>query len=174
MLACDPYKDTKKFQLIRLPEGRGIGNEYKYDRLYRLCAECQGKLSYFEVAPEDSEVFCFSMWVLKNYEKGGWDNDFRVTRSDLWSTDAKLSSSLMKVTFIPLSFHQLIDLDIVYIRCMEKSCIVSYNSQTKSLDVCCNLVGTGEDLSWRVVIPFVLPIWPTPIPVAARKAVQRF
>lgn len=171
MVAYDPYKDSKKCRLIKFPEGRDVGNEYKYDGLYRLCDECKGQLRYFEVAPERSEVFCFSMWVVKDYEKGEWVNEFRVTRSDLWSADAMLSSSLMKFTFIPLSFHPF-DLDIVYMRCVEKSCIVSYNIPTKRLDVCCNPVGIVEDLSWRVVIPFVLPIWPTPIPVAARKAVK--
>ncbi|KAK2980807.1 hypothetical protein RJ640_029884 [Escallonia rubra] len=171
MVAFDPYKDTKRCRLIQFPEDRDVDNEYKYDGLYRLCDECQGTLRYFEVAPEPSEYFCFSMWILRDYEKGEWSSEFRVTRSDLWTNDAKISSSLMHATFVPLSFHPF-NLDVVYLRCVERSCIVSYNITSKRLDISCPRVGVVEDLSWRVVIPFVLPMWPTPVPVPSSKAVK--
>ncbi|KAK2980806.1 hypothetical protein RJ640_029883 [Escallonia rubra] len=167
MVAFDPYKeyeDTESCRLIQFPEDRDADNEKKYDGLYRLCDECQGTLRYFEVAPEPSEYFCFSMWILRDYEKGEWSSEFRVTRSDLWTNDAKISSSLMHATFVPLSFHPF-NLDVVYLRCVKPSCIVSYNITSKRLDISCPLVGVVEDLSWRVVIPFVLPMWPTPVPV---------
>lgn len=172
MVAFDPYRDTKRCRLIQFPEGRDIENEYKHDGLYRLCDECQGKLRYFEVAPEPSEFFCFSMWVLNDYEKGEWLLEFQVTRSDLWSNDDNLSSWLLRATFIPLSFHPF-NLDVVYLRCVERSCIVSYNIRAKRMDVSCEPIGVVEDLSWRVVVPVVLPMWPTPLPHPARKALKR-
>jgi hypothetical protein len=171
MVAYDPYDDVKNCRLIKFPQERDIGNEYKFDGLYRLCDECKGQLRYFEVAPENSEIFCFSMWVLQDYEKGEWACEFRVTRSDIWSADDKLSRELMNASFIPLSFHPF-DSDLVYMRCVEISCIVSYSIKSKRLDVCCDPVGIVEDLSWRVVVPFALPIWPTPIPVVARSAIK--
>lgn len=171
MVAFDPYKDTKHCRVIKFPEDRDVDNEYKHDGLYRLCDECKGELRYFEVSPEDSDFYCFSMWVLKDYEEGVWVSQFKVTRSDLWSNDPKLSDWLMRATFVPLSFHPF-DSDVVYLRCVERSCIVSYNIQNKRLDVSCKQIGVVEDLSWRVVIPFVLPMWPTPVPLAPKRAAK--
>lgn len=173
MVAFDPYsRDTKECRLIQFPDGRDTENEYKHDGLYRLCDECQGKLRYFEVASEPLQFFCFSMWVLNDYEKGEWLLEFQVTRSDLWSDDDNLNSQLPCATFIPLSFHPL-DKDVVYLRCVEHSCIVSYNIRAKRMDVTCESIGVVEDLSWRVVAPVVLPIWPRPLPYPAKKALKR-
>uniref|UniRef100_A0A5B7CEN8 F-box domain-containing protein n=1 Tax=Davidia involucrata TaxID=16924 RepID=A0A5B7CEN8_DAVIN len=172
MVAFDPYKNAKQCRLIKLPDDRNIESEYKYDGLYRLCNGCQGHLRYFEVAPEASEYFCFSMWVLKDYEEVEWCLEHQVTRCDIWSDDPNLSGSLLHVTFVPLAFHPF-SLDVVYLRCVERSCIASYNFQTKQLEVSCHPIGSIEDLSWRVVIPFVLPMWPTPVPQPSRKALKR-
>ncbi|KAA8530281.1 hypothetical protein F0562_004990 [Nyssa sinensis] len=171
LVAFDPYKNANQCHLIKLPEDRDIENEYKYDGLYRLCDECQGHLRYFEVAPEASEFFFFSMWVLKDYDKAEWCLEHQVTRSDIRSSDPNLSSYLLGVTFIPLAFHPF-NLDVVYLRCVEHASIVSYNIQTKWLDVSCHSIGSIEDLSWRVVIPFVLPMWPTPVPQPSREAIR--
>lgn len=172
MVAFDPYRDTRKCRLIQFPQDRDIESEYKHDGLYRLCDECKGKLRYFEVAPECSDYFCFSMWLLTDYEAGEWCTEFRVTRSDLWSNDKELSGCLMSASFVPLSFHPF-DLNVVYLRCVERSCIVSYSVPTRRLDIVCRPIGIVEDLSWRVVVPFVLPMWPTPLPLSSRKANRR-
>ncbi|THG19632.1 hypothetical protein TEA_019053 [Camellia sinensis var. sinensis] len=73
---------------------------------------------------------------------------------------------------ICFTYHPF-NLDIVYLRCEERSCIVAYNIKTKRLEVSCNPVGIDENLSWRVVIPFVLPMWPTPLPKRVRRGVKR-
>lgn len=172
MVAFDPYGTSKRCQLIPFPDGRNTEDEADYDGLYRLCDASQGKLRYFEIAPEPSAVICFSMWVLENYEKGEWLMEFQVSRSDLCSDDESLSNLLSTATFIPLSFHPF-DADVVYIRCVERSCIVAYNVRAKRLDVACEADGVDEDLSWRVVVPVVLPMWPTPLPRPVRRYLRR-
>lgn len=164
MVAFDPNKEPKSCRLIQFPEDRDVESEYRNDGLYRLCDECQGKLRFFEVAPESYTFYCFSLWDMKDYEKGEWGCEFKVTRSDLSSSDPELSSWLMKATFLPLSFHPF-NLDIVYLRCVELACVVSYSIQNKRLDVACKPIGVVDDLSWRVVVPFVIPRWPTPVPI---------
>nr|GEW43768.1 U-box domain-containing protein kinase family protein [Tanacetum cinerariifolium] len=156
MIAFDPLKEPKSCRLIQFPEDRDVENESKYDGLYRLCDECKGTLRFFEVAPEASSIYCFSMWDMKDYEKGEWCSEFKVTRWDLSSSDPELSSWLTKATFLPLSFDPF-NLDIVYLRCVELSCVVSYSIENKRLDVACRPIGVVEDLWWRVVVPFVIP-----------------
>ncbi|KAF5763845.1 putative F-box domain-containing protein [Helianthus annuus] len=165
MVAFDPYKDPKSCRLIPFPADRDVQSEVTHDGLYRLCEGCQGKLRFFQVAPDASLFYCFSMWDMKDYEKGEWCSEFKVTRSDLSSSDPELESWLMKATFLPLSFHPL-DLDIVYLRCVELACVVSYSIQNRRLDVACKAAGVIDALSWRVVVPFVVPRWPTPIPIS--------
>ncbi|KAM0055528.1 putative F-box domain-containing protein [Helianthus debilis subsp. tardiflorus] len=165
MVAFDPYKDPKSCRLIPFPADRDVQSEVTHDGLYRLCDGCQGKLRFFQVAPDASLFYCFSMWDMKDYEKGEWCSEFKVTRSDLSSSDPELESWLMKATFLPLSFHPF-DLDIVYLRCVELACVVSYSIQNRKLDVACKAAGVVDCLSWRVVVPFVIPRWPTPIPIS--------
>ncbi|KAF5755074.1 putative F-box domain-containing protein [Helianthus annuus] len=164
MVAFDPNKEPKSCRLIQFPEDREVETEYKHDGLYRLCDECQGKLRFFEVAYDVCSFYCFSMWDMKDYEKGEWCSEFKVTRSDLSSSDPELNGWLMKAKFLPLSFHPF-DLDIVYLRCVELACVVSYSIRNKTLDVVAKPIGVVDDLSWRVVIPFVIPKWPTPVPI---------
>ncbi|KVI02473.1 F-box protein At1g49990-like isoform X1 [Cynara cardunculus var. scolymus] len=173
MVAFDPHKDPKSCRLIQFPVDRDVESEYKHDGLYRLCGECQGRLRFFEVAPEPFSFYVFSMWDLKDYEKGEWVSEFKVTRSDLSSSDPELGTWLTTAAFLPLSFHPF-NLDIVYLRCVELACIVSYNIRDKRLDVACETIGVVEDLSWRVVVPFVIPRWPTPVPIppGLKKAVK--
>lgn len=180
MVAFDPYKDPKTCRVIGFPEGRDVDSEYKHDGLYRLCDACCGKLRFFEVAVDCYAFYCFRMWDMKDYENGEWCSAFRVTRSDLSSSDPELNGWIPKATFLPLCFHPL-DLDVVYLRCVELACVVSYSIRNKSLDVVAKPVGVVNDLSWRVVIPFVIPRWPTPVPippvpkkVVKPKAVHRF
>ncbi|KAF5763843.1 putative F-box domain-containing protein [Helianthus annuus] len=170
MVAFDPYKDPKSCRLIQLPADRDVQSEVTHDGLYRLCDVCQGKLRLFQVAPDASSFYCFSMWDMKDYDKGEWCSEFKVTRSDLSSSDPELESWLMKATFLPLSFHPF-DLDVVYLRCVELACLVSYNIQNRQLDVACKPAGAIDDLSWRVVVPFVIPTWPTPVPIPPVKVV---
>ncbi|KAJ0692590.1 hypothetical protein HanPI659440_Chr15g0587711 [Helianthus annuus] len=165
MVAFDPYKDPKSCRLIPFPADRDVQSEVTHDGLYRLCEGCQGKLRFFQVAPDASLFYCFSMWDMNDYEKGEWCSEFKVTRSDLSSSDPELESWLMKATFLPLSFHPF-DLDIVYLRCVELACVVSYSIQNRRLDVACKAAGVIDALSWRVVVPFVVPRWPTPIPIS--------
>ncbi|KAK1404492.1 putative F-box domain-containing protein [Heracleum sosnowskyi] len=173
MVAFDPYENSNRCRLIQFPDGRNDSeNEEQHDSLYRLCNVSQGKLRYFTVAPEPSEVICFSMWTLENYEKGEWLMEFEVTRSDLCSEDDSLSNLLPTATFFPLSFHPF-DANVVYMRCAERSCIVTYNVRARRLDVICEANGVVEDLSWRVVVPVVLPMWPTPLPRPAKKSLKR-
>ncbi|KAJ0798727.1 hypothetical protein HanLR1_Chr00c2706g0853761 [Helianthus annuus] len=165
MVAFDPYKDPKSCRLIPFPADRDVQSEVTHDGLYRLCEGCQGKLRFFSSGADASLFYCFSMWDMKDYEKGEWCSEFKVTRSDLSSSDPELESWLMKATFLPLSFHPL-DLDIVYLRCVELACVVSYSIQNRRLDVACKAAGVIDALSWRVVVPFVVPRWPTPIPIS--------
>ncbi|PWA58997.1 hypothetical protein CTI12_AA396000 [Artemisia annua] len=171
MAAFDPYKDPKSCRVIRLPDGINVESVFKHDGAYRLCDGCQGTLRYFQVEPEASKLYCFSMWVMKDYEKGEWDCEFKVRRTDLHSSDAELSSWLLKATFLPLSLHPL-DLNVVYLRCIELGWIVTYNVQDRRLDVACKQIGDAKDLSWRVVVPFVLPRWPTYVPVPGEKSIN--
>nr|XP_043639636.1 F-box protein At1g49990-like [Erigeron canadensis] len=164
MVAFDPNKEPKSCRLIRFPQDRDVESEYKHEGIYRLCDESQGRLRFFEVAPEADSFYCFSLWDMKDYEKGEWCSESKVTRWDLSSTDPELSSWLMKATFLPLSFHPF-NLDIVYMRCVELACVVSYSFRNKMLDVVCKPIGVVEDLSWRVLVPFVIPRWPTPVPI---------
>ncbi|CAL5368053.1 unnamed protein product [Camellia sinensis] len=166
ILAFDPYKNVEECRLIYLPNYRDFETERMYEGLYRLCEECQGKLRYFEAAPHITEPFCFSMWVMKDYDNGVWDLVHRATRGEIWSVDPHICGILLDCCFLPLAYHPF-NLDIVYLRCKERTCIVAYNIRTKQLEVSCNLVGLLEDLSWRVVIPFVLPTWPRPLPKQA-------
>ncbi|XP_017243765.1 F-box protein At1g49990 [Daucus carota subsp. sativus] len=172
MVAFDPYGNSNQCRLIQFPDGCDTDNEEKHDGLYRLCNVSQGKLRYLEIAPEPSEIICFSMWVLEDYERGEWVMEFQVTRSDLFSDDESLSNLLPTATFIPLSFHPF-DANVVYMRCVERSCIVTYNVRAKRLDVACEVDGGVEDLSWRVVIPVVLPMWPAPLPRPPNKSLKR-
>ncbi|XP_023755831.1 F-box protein At1g49990 [Lactuca sativa] len=173
MVAFDPYRNQKSCRVIPFPDERDIDSEYEYEGIYRLCDETQGKLRFFEVSPEPSSFYCFSMWDLKDYEKGEWCSEFKVTRSDLSSSDPELTSWLMTANFLPLSFNPF-DLNIVYLRCEELNCVVSYDIENKRLDVACKPIGVVEDLSWRVVVPFVIPRWPTrvPIPRVPKKAAK--
>ncbi|KAM0055529.1 putative F-box domain-containing protein [Helianthus debilis subsp. tardiflorus] len=165
MVAFDPYEDlkSKSCRLIQFPADRDVHSEVMHDGLYRLCDGCQGKLRFFEVAPDPYSRYCFSMWDMKDYEKGEWCSEFKVTRSDLSSSDPELKSWLGKATFLPLSFHPF-DLDIVYLRCVELACVVSYSIRNRRLDVACQPTGVVDDLSWRVVVPFVITRWPTSVP----------
>ncbi|XP_028057637.1 F-box protein At1g49990-like [Camellia sinensis] len=167
----DPY-NFEECRLIDLPNYRDIESENQYDGSYRLCEECQGMLRYFEAAPDITEDICFSMWIMRDYKKGEWNLVHRATHDEIWSDDPQISSYLFHVHFIPLAYHPF-NLDIVYLRCEERSCIVAYNIKTKRLEVSCNPVGIDENLSWRVVIPFVLPMWPTPLPKRVRRGVKR-
>nr|XP_017239237.1 PREDICTED: F-box protein At1g49990-like [Daucus carota subsp. sativus] len=163
MVAFDPYRTDNQCRFIQFPDGCDTKNVEKHDGLYRLCNVSQGKLRYFEIAPEPSELICFKMWVLEDYEKGEWLMEFQVSRNDLFSDDESLSNLLPTATFIPLSFHQF-DADVVYMRCVERSCIVTFNFRAKRMDVTCEVDGGVGDLSWRVVIPVVLSMWPAPLP----------
>ncbi|CAL5325190.1 unnamed protein product [Camellia sinensis] len=171
IVAFDPY-NFEECRLIDLPNYRDIESENQYDGSYRLCEECQGMLRYFEAAPDITEDICFSMWIMRDYKKGEWNLVHRATHDEIWSDDPQISSYLFHVHFIPLAYHPF-NLDIVYLRCEERSCIVAYNIKTKRLEVSCNPVGIDENLSWRVVIPFVLPMWPTPLPKRVRRGVKR-
>ncbi|GJS13395.1 putative F-box domain-containing protein [Tanacetum coccineum] len=173
MVAFDPYKEPKSCRIIRLPDDINTESVLKHDGAYRLCDGCQGTLRYFQVEPEASELYCFSMWVMKDYEKGEWCCEFKVRRRDLHSSDAELSSWLLKATFLPLSFHPL-DVNVVYLRCIELGWIVTYHVQDRRLDVACKQIGDAEDLSWRVVVPFVLPRWPANVPVPRRFDLRPF
>ncbi|KAJ0692589.1 putative F-box domain-containing protein [Helianthus annuus] len=164
MVAFDPYMDPKSCRLIPFPADRDAQSEVTHDGLYQLCDGCQGKLRFFQVAPDTSSFHCFSMWVLKDYDKGEWCSEFKVTRRDLSSSDPELKSWLMKATFLPLSFHPF-DLDIVYMRCVELACVVSYSMHNRKLEVACKPTGV-DALSWRVVVPFMIPRWPTPVPIS--------
>ncbi|KAJ9564341.1 hypothetical protein OSB04_000307 [Centaurea solstitialis] len=164
MVAFDPYEDPKRCRIIGFPAERDAESEYRHDGLYRLCDECRGRLRFFEVAPEPVSFYVFRMWELRDYENGKWVSEFKVTRSDLSSSDPELTGWLTEATFLPLSFHPF-DLDIVYLRCVELGCIVSYHIRDKRVEVACETVGVVEDLSWRVVVPFVVPRWPTPVPI---------
>lgn len=164
MVAFDPHKEPKSCRLIQFPDDRQIENENKTDGLFRLCDACQGKLRFFEVARDSCSFYCFSMWEMKDYEKGEWCPEFKVTRSDLSSSDAELNSWLVKAAFFPLSFHPF-NLDIVYLRCVDLECVVSYSIENKRLDVVSRPIGVVDDLTWRVVVPFVIPRWPTPVPI---------
>ncbi|KAJ0692596.1 putative F-box domain-containing protein [Helianthus annuus] len=166
MVAFDPYEDlkSKSCRLIQFPADRDVQSEVMHDGLYRLCDGCLGKLRFFEVAPDPYSRYCFSMWDMKDYEKGEWCSEFKVTRSDLSSSDPELKSWLGKATFLPLSFHPF-DLDIVYLRCVELACVVSYSIRNRRLDVACQPTGVVDDLSWRVVVPFVITRWPTSVPI---------
>ncbi|KAK9052432.1 hypothetical protein SSX86_029061 [Deinandra increscens subsp. villosa] len=164
MVAFDPHKDPKSCRLIQFPEDREVETDYKHEGLYRLCDECQGKLRFFEVAHDSWSFYCFSMWVMKDYEKGEWCSEFKVSRCDLSTSDPELNSWLRKATFLPLCFHPF-DLDIVYLRCVELACVVSYSIQNKRLDVASRPIGVDDELTWRLVVPFVIPRWPTPVPI---------
>ncbi|KAK1404478.1 hypothetical protein POM88_004083 [Heracleum sosnowskyi] len=86
MVAFDPYENSDRCRLIQFPDGRNDSeNEEQHDSLYRLCSVSQRKLRYFEVAPEPSELICFSIGRLENYEKGEWVMEFEVTCSDLYT-----------------------------------------------------------------------------------------
>ncbi|XP_028059831.1 putative F-box/kelch-repeat protein At1g15680 [Camellia sinensis] len=168
VVAFDPYK-VEGCRLIDLPNYRDIESENQYDGSYHLCEECQWKLRYFEAAPDITEYFCFSMWIMRDYERGEWNLVHRATRNEIWSDDPYLRSYLLHAHFLPLLYHPF-NLDVVYLRCEERSCIVAYDIKTKRLEVSCHQpVDSVEDLSWRVVIPFVLPTWPTPLPRRARR-----
>ncbi|KAI3813179.1 hypothetical protein L1987_17897 [Smallanthus sonchifolius] len=164
MVAFNPHKDPKSCRLIQFPDDRDVESEDNHEGLYRLCDECQGKLRFFEVKRDACSFYCFSMWDMKNYEKGEWRSELKVTRSDLSSSDPELNSWLIKATFLPLAFHPF-NLDVVYMRCVELACVVSYSIQNKRLDVVSKPIGVVDDLSWRVVVPFMIPRWPTPVPI---------
>ncbi|XP_059639818.1 F-box protein At1g49990-like [Cornus florida] len=173
MVAFDPYKNAREGHLINLPEGRDTASVYKYDGIFRMCDECQGHLRYFETAPDIENHFCFSMWELKDYDKGEWYLEHQATLRDIWSDDPNLNGNLLRVTFVPLAFHPF-KLDVVYLRCVELCCIVSYSMRTKKMDVTFLPISSAHNLSWRVLIPFVLPMWPTPVPPLSRKAIKSF
>ena len=56
--------------LYSVSDGCDTENVEEHDGLYRLCNVSRGKLRYFEITPEPSEVICFSMSVLEDYERG--------------------------------------------------------------------------------------------------------
>ncbi|CAH1420721.1 unnamed protein product [Lactuca virosa] len=159
MVAFDPDKDPKSVRLIPLPNDRDLESEHKHDGVYRLCDVSQGTIHYFEVADDPTKLYFLTMWKMKDYEKGEWWCEFKVRRSDLQSSDPGLSNWLLEGKFLLISFHPL-NLNVVYLRCMELGWIVSYNVQNRRLDVAFKLNGVGKDLSWRLVIPFVSPRWP--------------
>nr|GEV00636.1 hypothetical protein [Tanacetum cinerariifolium] len=138
MVAFDPYKEPKSCRIIRLPDDIDTESVLKHDGAYRLCDGCQGTLRYFQVEPEARKLYCFSMWVMKDYEKGEWCCEFKVRRRDLHSSDAESSSWLLKATFLPLSFHPL-DVNVVYLRCIELGRIVTYHVQDRRFDVASNV-----------------------------------
>ncbi|KAL7600806.1 hypothetical protein Lser_V15G22293 [Lactuca serriola] len=136
----------------------------------QLCGESQGTLRYFEVAHGRKQFYLFSMWSMKDYEKGEWCCEFRVRRSDLHSNDLELSNWLLDGWFLPLSFHPL-NPNLVYLYCMEPERIVSYNILNRRLDFACKPIDRGQSIC--SVIPFVLPRWPVLVPIATFKSKKR-
>ncbi|CAH1427896.1 unnamed protein product [Lactuca virosa] len=163
MLAFDPYKDPKSVRLIPLPDDRDLLSKY-LDSSSQLCGESQGTLRYFEVAHGRKQFYLFSMWSMKDYEKGEWCCEFKVRRSDLHSNNLELSNWLLDGWFLPLSFHPL-NPNVVYLYCMEPEHIVSYNILNRRLDFACKPIDRGQSLC--SVIPFVLPRWPVLVPPIA-------
>ncbi|XP_023767535.1 putative F-box protein At3g23970 [Lactuca sativa] len=168
MLAFDPYKDPKCVRLISFPDDRDFQSEENDIGTLQLCGESQGTLRYFEVAHGRKQFYLFSMWSMKDYEKGEWCCEFRVRRSDLHSNDLELSNWLSRYGwFTPLSFHPL-NPNVVYMYCMEPGRIVSYNILNRRLDVASKPI--GQFISSYFAIPFVLPRWPVLVPIASVKS----
>ncbi|XP_023752446.1 putative F-box/kelch-repeat protein At1g15680 [Lactuca sativa] len=169
LLAFDPYKDPKSVRLIPLPDDRDLQSEDVDMGVCELCGESQGTLRYFEVADDSiyTKFYLFSMWVMKDYEKGEWCCEFKVRRSDLHCNDLELNNWLLDVRgFHPLSFHPL-NPNVVYLQCMEPERIVSYNIMNRRLDVASKRIDVGQCISSSLGIPFVLPTWPVLVPPIA-------
>ncbi|CAH1427893.1 unnamed protein product [Lactuca virosa] len=169
LLAFDPYKDPKSVRLIPFPDDRDFLSKY-LDSSSQLCGESQGTLRYFEVAHGHKQFYLFSMWSMKDYEKGEWCCEFKVRRSDLHSNNLELSNWLLDGWFLPLSFHPL-NPNVVYLYCMEPEHIVSYNILNRRLDFACKPIDHGQSLC--SVIPFVLPRWPVLVPIATFKSKKK-
>ena len=94
------------------------------------------------------------MWVLEeDYEKGEWLMEFQViTRSDLFPDDESLSSLLLTGSFVPLSFHQF-NADVVYMRCVERSCTVTFNLGTNGWMSLVKLMERGRECLAKQGVP---------------------
>ncbi|CAI9284451.1 unnamed protein product [Lactuca saligna] len=169
MLAFDPYKDPKSVCLIPFPDDRDLNSEHNYMGACQLCGESQGTLRYFEVAHDSTQLYLFSMWTMKDYEKGEWCCEFRVRRSDLHSNDLELSNWLLDGWFRPLSFHP-VNPNVVYLQCMEPERIVSYNILNKRLDFASKPIDSAQLILWSTAIPLVLPKWPVLVPITTVKS----
>nr|KAJ0205408.1 hypothetical protein LSAT_V11C500243160 [Lactuca sativa] len=167
LLAFDPDKDPKSVRLISLPNDRDLKSGRNYMGACQLCGESQGTLRYFEVAHGRKQFYLFSMWSMKDYEKGEWCCEFKVRRNDLHSNDLELSNWLLDGWFLPLSFHPL-NPNVVYLICMDPRRIVSYNILNRRLYFDCKPIDHGQSVG--SVIPFVLPTWPVLVPNARVKS----
>ena len=78
--------------------------------------------------------------------------EFQVTRSDLFSDDESWSSLLPKGSFVPLSFHQF-NADVVYMRCVERSCTVTFNLGTNGWMSLVKLMERGGECLAKQGVP---------------------
>ncbi|XVF19686.1 hypothetical protein REPUB_Repub11eG0131900 [Reevesia pubescens] len=151
IITYNPDKETKQLHLMNLP------NEKESEHL-SILGVSRRHFCYFEVTDTCHGPRNLSVWVLSDYDAEEWCLEYRIRFSDSWSSDQdELNKFIPKDNFyiFPLALHPH-DFDIVYLG--YGGCLVSYNIQTRKLEV------VRRNFYSHQLLAFVLPPWPRRIP----------
>ncbi|GAB2275202.1 hypothetical protein Dimus_009964 [Dionaea muscipula] len=156
IIAYDPNKNTDQCRLLDMPKDR--------DRDAEGVLGVSGEsLRYLEVRRRVHDRGMISVWMVKDYQLGEWDLEYRTSVDYSPITRALLSNRGFLLR--PLAFHP-VEPDMVYLA-FNDSIVVLHNLATKSLEPV-EFDSRGEcyrlaylDLS--TIFPFVLQPWPTPV-----------
>ncbi|GER25039.1 F-box family protein [Striga asiatica] len=173
LIAYDPYTSPDEMRLIDFPKDRYRGY-YRHTANYNSCGVHQGLIKYFEVVDPYGGLSGFSqlkIWVLEDYDMGGWCLQHMVAYEDIWIAGRWYG----RQTGADLVCFDPYDVEIVYLRwCRE---LVSYDMRTREL----RALGLPHEPeksdkfmlnAFYLCFPLVLPPWPISIPTSLIPKIQ--
>lgn len=156
ILAFDPKSNTNDCRFIDLPRDR------ESTHVGVLGVSC-GMLRYMEVSDNDFEEFreqSIGVWTLVDYDAGEWFLEYRIQLNEFGSCDDSWDPDTAFVTR-PLGFHPF-DSDVLFLD--QRRRLYCCNVSTRLVE----LVDCESHLNYSLykfeMFPFVLPLWPTPVP----------
>ncbi|XP_059638993.1 uncharacterized protein LOC132281293 [Cornus florida] len=142
IFAYDPFTNTDHFRIITQPKDKD-----KYHGVKHSLGKRHGILSFTQCYAST-----LSIWELKDYS--GLE----------WSLVHKVDLNTMKLDHRTIPAIHPIYGDLIYLHIRRT--FVLCNMRTRTLKEVCSLI---PYCTYPVVSPFVLPFWPTPVPVPLRQ-----
>ncbi|KAL8139915.1 hypothetical protein V2J09_005936 [Rumex salicifolius] len=151
ILAYDPKGETEQCRLIDMPRNRDRDGQ-------GILRVSRGRLYYLEVRNGGIDL-----WELEDYGAGEWRLVHGISINDVCSTDSRVTRTVRSGRFAlhPLALHPF-DCDVVYLTCGER--LAYFNLRTRMLEIQQNERIPLSCIDSLTVVPFVLPLWPTPVP----------